>query len=78
MRDVRCRTNMEHLRQSMPNYGLGFEVKVVKTFCQGLCTTHLEPADLKVFPLRSEADSKCRRLRLLRMVMRLVRMRLML
>ena len=29
---VRCRTNMAHVRQSRPDSGLGFPVKVLKTF----------------------------------------------
>jgi len=37
----RCRANMAHIRQSRPDYGLHFQVKVPKSF--------------KVFPLRSEA-----------------------
>ena len=29
---IRCRANMEHIRQSRPDSGLGFQVKVRKTF----------------------------------------------
>ena len=29
---VRCRANVAHLRQSRPDYGLGFQVKFLKTF----------------------------------------------
>jgi len=40
---VRCRAKMAHTRQSRPDPGLGFQVKVLETF--------------KLFPLRSEAVS---------------------
>jgi len=29
---VRCRANMAHMRQSRPDSGLGFQVKVLETF----------------------------------------------
>ena len=32
LRACRCRANMAHTRQSRPDYGLGFQVKVPKTF----------------------------------------------
>ena len=38
---IRCRANMAHTRQSRPDYGLGVQVEVLRTF--------------KLFPFRSEA-----------------------
>ena len=32
VRGMRCRTSMAHTRQSRPDSGLGFQVKVLKTF----------------------------------------------
>ena len=29
---VRCRTNMAHIRQSRPDYGLGFQARVLEPF----------------------------------------------
>ena len=42
---VRCRTNSAHIRQSRPDYGLGFQVTFSKTF--------------KLFPLLSKAFIHC-------------------
>jgi len=32
VRTIRCRVNTAHVRQSRPDSGLGFQVKVLKTF----------------------------------------------
>jgi len=45
-----CRANLEHISQSRPDSGLGFQVKVLKSF--------------RSFPLRSAAECKTRTERL--------------
>ena len=57
----RCRANMAHVRQSGPEFGLGFQVNALKTFqvvpsSSSLLLSSLESCDTKVYEPRSRCS----------------------
>ena len=48
----RCQANMAHMRQSRPDSGLGFQIKVLKTFSvvPSWLGREAHPTQLSVFP----------------------------